>query len=538
MWRTELDVLSTAPTEENFSKNMKFITVSIAVILLSSLVLGQTTDAFVDSNSGPLLKLVSSARQNDGSYNGELSSTFDAVAIQTLLGSSVEESSKVCDFINAQNPSTVAELYYGVAAAAELGCQQELSAAGVTLLETAVNEATSIDDMYYAAEVIGILAPKAKLGAFDAASASTLVGKILALFNDEDGTFRKTEDDEESSPLNAGYALNALASLKQSMSNELDEADLEQIVNVADKIEALFETAEGEDSLQFSDPVNTLKATSLIISGTVRLSKALEQPLQVTQEQMTKFAEYLVESKHVGSLENGHYLLVGLTTCADNHLHVPLVVVMTQGSVLSSSSKGDAGFIKVKVTNVMGKPVTGGAKVFLNRAFPSDNEDQEIISNQELQAGSDGTLQFNFVGAKPQAGYYTVDFRVSPNSDDSRFSEVESTQRIVKIVTGATVHSFETVVSTSANEQEGSDRRMYSASYPKPIGDKLQVNEDSFMHFNFRIKNTVTNKMMDSIHQAFLKFTNKETGQDVFFHCRLQGRKFKRTIVWDRGGGR
>jgi len=70
------------------------------------------------------------------------------------------------------------------------------------------------------------------------------------------------------------------------------------------------------------------------------------------------------------------------------------------------SSKKNEGFVKVRVTDEAGKPVPK-TKVTLLKAYPTEQPNTLLVSNQEFQADADQTTyQYNFINAKPETGSY------------------------------------------------------------------------------------------------------------------------------------
>jgi len=114
----------------------------------------------------------------------------------------------------------------------------------------------------------------------------------------------------------------------------------------------------------------------------------------------------------------------------DDSKNNQLVISLVQ-SVLTDT-KGTEGYVKVRIADAQGN-YAGKFKVFLVKAFPSADEGKFLIRNQEIFPieGEKTLYHFNFFVTKPEPGFYTLEFRATPE-EKGNANGVESSIHTLK----------------------------------------------------------------------------------------------------------
>jgi len=311
-------------------------------------------------------------------------------------------------------------------------------------------------------------------------------------------------------------ALSALAKLYP----DLPEDEKDQVKGAFTIVHALLNLAdEGDDNTMFfshqDNTVSQLKTTYFLVRGIVDITKALEEETQINEEQVVSLANYFVQQKYTSSISEAYVALFGLHACNEESFARPIVLSLATGSVHSASAKGEEGFVKVRVTDLFGNS-NGKNGVFLIKAKSGDSE-TAILSNQELKvSSSDPTIyHLNFLATKPDPGMYLMQFRVTPESD--KWQSIEAT-RTIKVVAKIKIEDVELVVSDKY-EEEVSEIRKHSLKFEdKKPADVIRVESYQSIRLQFKLKSAASARSVLA-HQAFVKFTSKNTSEDLFFVC-------------------
>lgn len=103
---------------------------------------------------------------------------------------------------------------------------------------------------------------------------------------------------------------------------------------------------------------------------------------------------------------------------------------------------------------------------------------KEKLENMEYQV--------NFMGAKPDPGFYELQIRVLPQ--DKQYKNIESSIHKIKVVTQAILQDCEIIVADSTDSHDILDGHKESCS------NKLPINIEPYQHLyiNFKIQNQAT----------------------------------------------
>jgi hypothetical protein len=100
----------------------------------------------------------------------------------------------------------------------------------------------------------------------------------------------------------------------------------------------------------------------------------------------------------------------------------------------------------------LGENVEG--KVVLTKAYQVSSPSKSLLSNQELKDN-----KLNFLAAKPEAGFYELEFTVSPSK--SQFVALSKVHRSLKVLTTVSLNEVQLVVSGSADSADAKDSKKY-----------------------------------------------------------------------------
>jgi len=179
-----------------------------------------------------------------------------------------------------------------------------------------------------------------------------------------------------------------------------------------------------------------------------------------------------------------------------------------------SLSKKNEGTVKVRLTNEEGKFATK-AKVFLVKAYPSNQEDNVLVSNQELfpVEGEDTAYQFNFLALKPEAGSYILEFRATPEKKE-KFRAIDNVVFTVKVIGIATVADAQLTVSDSLDSQDIAEGRKYRPEFDKKIDEIIKVEHSQHLIFELRLKGQTGKNIQ--VQQVFVRISHPKSGREVF----------------------
>jgi len=204
----------------------------------------------------------------------------------------------------------------------------------------------------------------------------------------------------------------------------------------------------------------------------------------------------------------------------------------------------------VFVTDIFGHFATN-VGVYIVKVFPVEQEKQIILRNQQALPVSDGAqnlaYSFNFLATKPDQGFYSMEFSVSPLDKNSPFFPIEDATRTVKVVAVAELTDVSLQITDSKEHDEDSFASnpirsacsctkisnlislfINSLRYPDTLEEVLRANVFQTVSFSFRCQ---ASGRPISVHQAFLRFTNLDTQQEAVFVAEQQGKKYKLAVV-------
>jgi len=496
-------------------QRLLFLTIAV-IFTLGFLAIASPSSYLTADDKAALSRLITSSQKSDGSFLG-LKNTYYAVATNNELKrlakdlSDVPKKDKICEYTKGALKTTdIEDVFYQQYVLDSLQCGQTADDKIKTAVKTALSSSStkSLVDVSYGIQAATLLKEKI--------DPKVVLDKILAHVDlDGDALFKANVDEEEGSVYLTGLALEALASLAASGA---DKTKLTEVLNSATKTLFSRFAEENDDVVYFiEEGFNSFKVTSQVVKGIFSLASALDKkPSGLTAEQVNAVAEYLVQNKQVGGVDEAFYLLGSLTHLSNNKFFVPLVVSIPSAT-LSASAKGNEGAVNVRLTDVVGNPPATKAKVSLVKAYQVNRSDKPISTSQEFSPveGSEGLYQFNLVGTgKTELGYYVLEIKVTPDAN-SKYLPVENVHRNVKVVGEATVADCQITVT----DLKGAEVKKYGCDSGK---NDFSVVWNHTIHLTFAVKSA--NKAVQ-VQQAFVRLTLSSSKLDKILVVPFNGKQ-------------
>jgi len=134
----------------------------------------------------------------------------------------------------------------------------------------------------------------------------------------------------------------------------------------------------------------------------------------------------------------------------------------------------------------------------------------------------------NFLAAKPEPGFYNLEFRVTP--DGKNFIPVQSSVHTFKVFGQAAVTDVQLLVSDSQDTQDLAEGRKYKVDYPTSLDHALTV--ESFQHllFTFKLKNQGSGKSLLP-QQVFVTLSNAR--DEVILIAKHDGKQYSVSVSFE-----
>ncbi|XP_073251007.1 dolichyl-diphosphooligosaccharide--protein glycosyltransferase subunit 2-like [Porites lutea] len=402
---------------------------------------------------------------------------YSVLGLKHYMKAEVPPTQDVCRFANENvDSSNVKSIFFASLISNTLGnCKLTVSDEGKTTLSEAIKEGTDMPTLYYSVAAQKYLGIKVNTG--------EVIKAVKAAINSD-----------EDSILGAAYAMLIAARLPKDTDVSFITEMIEDTVAQADEVDNKY--------LQFE---GGLLVTAKVVYATYALSEFLGKAPAITEEQVIKFANYLLTRKHVQSVKDTATLLIALDQLGNNPFHVPVVVQLYGSPVVSDDQK----MVKVRVTNVMDKAL---GKMTVTATSAEDTEGTTVLSNKVFTAGPED-YQLNFMTSKPGPGVYTVNVGVKPHKEDKRLIGTTSGQVKVKVVTKVNVEDVELSV---VDKEQNIKSKTTSVKYPAAITTVIEADYHQKVVMKFSLK-SVSSGDLFTPHQAFVRLTNEKTKQEIFF---------------------
>lgn len=408
------------------------------------------TDAvFSENDAKRISSLIVGKQQANGMWS-TLPETDHAIFALKSLGSTIKKSKKICQKLSGALPKEIKFLYHTIRASKALGCADiDISSIQPTLQDAISGATINLEDAFYAWKVIMMTDT---IGNYDF---QTTIGLVVELMED-DGSFRDDTDSDDSSVINAGYAIEMVGEIYSKI-----EALQEPSLGIADELSELSDKVKEITDIEptIGTDLSPLVATASVLNGLTALSNALQEQLDFDEEYVETVAQFFVSNKYVDNVIDSSFLLQGLTFCVDNSLYVPYSLINTDG-------------LNIRVTDVKDQVLDDEIKVELMEAslLIPDSDSETVLSNIELTSAGDGNFHLKsneWKNAKP--GYYNLVYKIG---DD----EVIRSTKVIGKVTKTTFEVYTT--DSLRDEVKGATQ---SSTYPKKLPGTFKLDKKCFV---------------------------------------------------------
>lgn len=243
-----------------------------------------------------------------------------------------------------------------------------------------------------------------------------------------------------------------------------------------------------------------LSVTALVLGGALKLTASQKKPHPISPVQATKFATYFLSRRSVQTAKGVHVLLDALTTLNQQKAIAPICMqVIGNGQMQPDDLQ-----VSVRVVDLLGNAVTPA----LDTVVASVNAKQggaSVVKDVKLALkGSDKTVfGLDLKAAKPARGLYMVDLTAGAFKQS-----VE-----LKILGRVKVGSLEVGVGDS---DSSSAVKKQSVEFPKTLTTSLSADSQQKVVMKVSLLDETTGKAI-SVHQAFVRFENGKTGEEIVF---------------------
>lgn len=389
-----------------------------------------------------------------------LKSAYQVTAAKSILGEQLPEST--CEFVSKNTELSLGDLYFASILAKLQSCQVSVAGVENFLKDELSAEGASMNTLYKA------IYSMANFGLEQDAAAYEKISNQLK---------------EEDTVLAHALAYLAAAELDGEAPKDLVDS-IEDVAHRADTI---------GNSMSFE---GGLMETALFLKGALALSQKAGAAA-LSEQMIQKFANYISSNKDKEGNSNLFYTLVGLDALSTSALVPTTLVVLGNSQVVSEDDKS----IKLSLVNPLGVAVAGSTARIVSSKNPAG---LSLFSAGDM-SGSDGV----FEASSTSLARGIFDTEVAVNIPSGYLAPDDSVIRVKCVVP---------VVLSSANVKliDVDDNRVVTSSdlSSGPAVGKADLSTRFIFDFMLTSEDG-TGEV--TLHQAFVKFTNTKTGQNVYF---------------------
>uniref|UniRef100_A0A1L8E1D4 Dolichyl-diphosphooligosaccharide--protein glycosyltransferase subunit 2 n=1 Tax=Nyssomyia neivai TaxID=330878 RepID=A0A1L8E1D4_9DIPT len=360
--------------------------------------------------------------------------------------------------------------FYQIGIHAELKCSSPVPSSLISTLEGALaKDAASAPEVFY-----NFFAAKAAGLTLDDAAKLRAVKNLQAILKKDD------------SLSNLGHAFAVAAEAGGNGVLILDR--VEDAIAQADEVDGKM--------LQFE---GGLSITALVLSGALKLTAAQKKPHPISAVQATKFATYFLSRRSVQTAKGAHVLLDALTTLNQQKGIAPICLQVIGNGQLQPEDLQ----VNFRVVDLIGNAVAQLDSV--TATVTSKQGSTTVVKDAKLTLkGSDKTVfALDLRQAKPARGLYTADLTAGTFKQSIE----------LKILGRVKVASLELGV---GDTDSSSAVKKQSIEYPKTLPSPLAADSQQKVVMKVSLVDDTTGKPV-SVHQAFVRFENTKTNEEIVF---------------------
>lgn len=470
--------------------------------------------------------------KEDGSY-GSLEETYQALRSFQVLGIEAKDSDQPCQLAFEALKSSSAQIkdiFYALKITEILKCpfsDADVVKGIVSKLLSHIKGANSLLDYYY--PVSCLVSIKNQDSASESGiileDASNIFHSIKTL-SQNDGTWRYTSSEGESSPHAAGLALEALAGVVALAESNIEQSKIRLVKNDIIKLFDNLESYE-DGSLYFDEkPVDasrenggSLSATSSVVRGVKAFAAVIPGKLNIPEDKVVGIANFFLSIGVPGSSIEMYHQLDSLGNLEDNSITIPLVLSIP-ATVLSLTSREH---LKVMVSTVLGSAAPPMV-VNLVRAVKLDSKDAPIVHDQELEFNLENSAYtMDFLSKGVDVGKYYLTFEVSPHNVEhgKTYSAGGQVQVLITITGVIKISNSEIAV---LDTDTGSAETLKKLDLSKEETVSLSANHLQRLHLSFQMTSPPGGFFKP--HQVFLRLRHESKVEHIFL-LKPSGKKFE-----------
>lgn len=404
------------------------------------------------------------------SADSDITNVYHCVQGFKLLGAEPAEKDKLCKAAAKHADEASLELLYAASGVgASLGCPVKLGAKAAEAVKSGSSAGSSSASLFFACNTLVNTG-----GKVDKSVLSALNSAI------------KKDDSLRS----LGLAFH-VASMLTGDVNKIYER-IEDVIAQADEVDGKI--------LQFE---GGLSVTSIVLTGATNLAAKAKKPLQISAEQASKFANYLMSRKSVQQAKGALQLLEGIGSLTGSAQYTPISVSLVSPLAVSTANPN----VVVSVLDLKGNPV-GDMKVTLDSASAS-LDGTSLVTGKEMTKSADG-YTVELMSMKPESGFYDLTVSAKPAKADPKLVGNQGVKLTVKVLTEQKISKPELKIIDSDTGTKSN-----KLTYPQ-TSHGLSVRQKDKLQLSFSVLSTATNQPM-TVHQAFVKVTHLESAAEIIY---------------------
>lgn len=413
------------------------------------------------------------------------------------VGGAVQDKENFCRMARdvLKEAENIKLVYCAVFVSEDLNCGESASQKVQSLIFNAVESSSpSVEDLFFATSAAYKLQENNHIS-FDQKRFFSVIDTLSEL-STMDGSVKNNKRSSRGSMYFSGLAFQTAALIAKNAN--LDEDHEFSVGIFKENMEGLLELAtETDDGTMFidrGDSRTAFRATNNFLQGVFALADDVDP---ITVELLDDIIGHVLANVPYASLSNVYHFTALMELLTSDKVPRSAVLSVPQ-TTFSMTNKAD-GTVTAHVTDILGNAIPD-VKVFLLKAT-SFADDAVLYSHQPLVKRTDTDFEFNLFAAKPQQGFYALEFGVQVGNKATR-----STVRTIKVVTSVSVGTVK------VNVVDSSDKEVVQRVTATP-GKEFETFKTSYffaLDVSFTIKNDATNKPT-KIQQVYLRFEGEES---------------------------
>eukprot|EP00096_Caligus_rogercresseyi_P000489 TRINITY_DN1095_c0_g1_i1.p1 TRINITY_DN1095_c0_g1~~TRINITY_DN1095_c0_g1_i1.p1 ORF type:complete len:643 (+),score=263.75 TRINITY_DN1095_c0_g1_i1:57-1985(+) len=402
-----------------------------------------------------------------------------AIAGSKLLGSlSSAKKEALCSVLAAKIPSAkdVMQLYDLAVPVGLLGCSlspESLVEAKKVIAAAEQSTPSSLFHAYFSSKGLGLPSPLSAESLEKALSAGMKVDNSLS---------------------NLGFAFH-LAGEETALPKKVVPAYyawIEDAISQADEVDGRL--------LQFE---GGLSATNFILSGILKLCSRVNKAPPMTEETWLKFIQYFMNRKSVQSVKGAYNLLEGITQLSNNAFFEPTALSLASSGVISDDSPK----IRIRVSDLFGRPLTGKFDVSIESVKPKDPKGSPLLKGTKMApvAGEASLFEVDMKSQKPNRGFYTLLINVAGEASGKKYIGLKGVSFPIKVASTLAIEKF--TYSVGDGDQTSSKTPL---KVPEKLPSSLKLEARQKLNLKFTLKDKETSGPLLA-HQVFIRFFKEKS---------------------------